>query len=935
MLVFLFTDIEGSTQLWELHGRAMADALLRHDAILSACIEDHGGQVVKHTGDGVFAVFDEGNPLACALSIQRQIDAEQWSTIGRLDVRVALHAGDAERRGDDYFGSAVNRTARLLGAAWGGQTLLSEAIVQSYTPPADAEFIDFGVHMLKDLGYPQRIYGLVLSDHAHRRFPPLRSLSTRIHNLPPQATPFVGRRKELAEVLERLEQPSCRLLTILGPGGVGKTRLSLQVAAELVDSFAHGVFQVPLAPLSTEKNILTTIADAVKYPFAGAENPERQLFSYLREKEMLVLLDNFEHLIAGSPLVGQLLEQAQRLKIIVTSRERLNLTEEWTYQLDGLPYPDAFISQHIERYSSVQLFLQHANRVLPTFAPDDDERADIVRIVRLVEGIPLGIELAAAWVRVLSCSEIAREIETSRDFLAATASNVPKRHHSLRAVFENSWKLLSSEEQQVLARLSVFRGGFDRGAAEEVAAADLKELLSLTDKSLVRRATGGRYELLETVRQFASEKLEKVLSSVIPARRAHAHYYLHLLHQQRNALKGTGQKAALGLLEPENENIRTAWRFALAQDNWSMVSQALEGLFQLHELRGSFQDGKELFDDAFEAHEREVTESDWLRPMLLSRRGWFTFRLGQYENARRDLKRSLEIARRDENLPETAFSLYNLGVIAYQLGNYARAVGHLQDSLRVWEAVADDYGKARTLSILGVVARERGDNESAQRHLDTSLTLHRKIGDRRGISRCLNMLALIQRDRGQSAEARKLLQESLAICREFDDRRDTAFACSILGAVLYESGEYDGARDYCQESLEIREEIGERRGMAFSLHDLGNIARALGRYESAWSYLHRSLSIAAEIRAVPLALYVISGIAELWENTGNITGALELVYFILQHPASFEMANDRAKKILDALHGQVSEEALQEAQLISSNSRFEELAAHLLSQDAS
>jgi hypothetical protein len=286
--------------LWELHGRAMGEALSRHDRILHDCIGAHGGRVIKHTGDGVFAVFESGRPLECALAVRRQLANEDWGAIGRIRVRMALHAGDAERRNEDYFGSAVNRTARLLYAAWGGQILLSEQVVRSFTVPANCTLQDYGVHMLKDLGHPQQIFGLVPQDAETQEFPPLRSLSTRAHNLPPQPTPFIGRRKELAEILARIDSPDCRLLTIVGPGGVGKTRVALQVAAENIDAFPHGVYQVSLAPLSTASAIVTTVADALHFPFTGPEAPSEQLWRYLQDKEMMLVLDNFEHLMMGS-----------------------------------------------------------------------------------------------------------------------------------------------------------------------------------------------------------------------------------------------------------------------------------------------------------------------------------------------------------------------------------------------------------------------------------------------------------------------------------------------------------------------------------------------------------------------------------------------------------------------------------------------------------
>lgn len=897
--VFLFTDIQGSTQLWEIHGRAMGDALSQHDAILARCITTCGGRIIKHTGDGVFAVFEGGDPLACALTIQRQLRDADWKTIGQMAVRVALHTGEAERRGDDYFGSAVNRTARLLGAAWGGQILLSDEIVQTWSIPDGAVLQDHGVHMLKDLGHPQRIYSLLPPETGFEQFPPLRSLSTRSHNLPQQPTPFVGRKTELAEVANRLSQPACRLLTIVGSGGIGKTRLALQVGAEMIDSFSHGVFQVALAPLSSVDYIYATVADSLRYPFAGSEQPATQLMSYLREKELLLILDNFEHLMEAAGIVAQILEGAPRLKIMVTSRERLNLREEWAYQLRGLPVPTRNASNGVEEYGSVRLFMQNATRVYPEFELRQEDKAHVANILNLVEGIPLGIELASAWVRVLSCGEIAQEIEGSQDFLATTATNVPQRHQSLRAVFQNSWQLLPPTERQVLSRLSVFRGGFQREAAEVVAGAGLSRLLSLSDKSLIRRTSTGRYEILETLRQFAEEKLKERPEDQEATIRRHYRYYADLLDRFSSEHGPEGNQEVLKALETESENLRLAWRRATNRNDYEAVGKALDGLFQLYEGRGWFQEGIDIFDRGVQSISRPDGRKDVeaLLGMLLSRRGWFAFRLGLYEETRRDLERSLEIARRLDIPGEIAFSLYNRGIFAYQLGQYEEAKVLLEESLSLRREVADRSGAARSLSILGIVARDQGQLERARQLLSESLNLHRQIEDPRGISRCLNVLGLISSDTGDQETARELLEESLDICREIDDRREVAFALSILGAIMYEMGDYDQARQVCLESLEIREDIGERRGIAFSLHDLGNIARALGRYDRAWDYLLSALQIAREINAVPLTLYILTGISDLLVSDGNPREAFRLATLVLHHSSSFEMAVARAEQL--------------------------------------
>lgn len=899
MPVFLFTDIEGSTQLWELHGRAMGEALSRHDRILHDCIAAHGGRVIKHTGDGVFAVFEGGRPLECALAVRRQLADEDWGAIGSLRVRMALHAGDAQRRNEDYFGSAVNRTARLLYAAWGGQILLSEQVVRSFAAPPNCSLQDYGVHMLKDLGHPQQIFGLVPEDAENQEFPPLRSLSTRAHNLPPQPTPFIGRRKELAEILARIDSPDCRLLTITGPGGVGKTRVALQVAAENIDAFPHGVYQVSLAPLSASSAIVTTVADALHFPFTGPEAPSEQLWRYLKDKEMMLVLDNFEHLMDGVSVVSDLLENAGRLKLIITSRERLNLHEEWTYELAGMEVPDPASINVAEQFASVQLFLNTAYRVYPKLTLTECDKTSIVEICDLVEGLPLGIELASSWVRVLSCSEIAGEIEKSRDFLATTSPNVPRRQQSLRAIFQYSWQLLLPRERDVLRRLSVFRGGMQRDAAEQVAGATLPLLLALADKSLLRRTPTGRYEMLEAIREYANEKLEEEPDIGLETRRRHTSYYIDLLRVHGESLRGGRQREALATLTAERENVRRAWNRTLEALDVELLHNGLESLFHLYEIRGWLQDGLELFDQAVTAlahapHSRlQVTT----RAMALGRRGWFASRLGRHQAAQRDLRQSLAIFLEWNEPREAAFARYNLGVLSYQLGRYEEAERLVQESLETQRAAGARFGAARSLSILGIIARDQGRLHQAAQYLQESLSLHRALDEKRGIARCLNLLALLHRDQGRLREARVQIEESLELAREIDDISGIGYALSLLGVVLHELGDYVAARDYARESLDIREKFGDRRGMAFSHNDLGRALMMLERYEAAHEHFCQALAVADAIDARPLSYYILASMADLEYQQGQPESALRIASVVIASGTSFEAAASSAQAV--------------------------------------
>jgi len=937
MLTFLFTDIERSTQLWEEHGRAMGDALSLHDAILHACVKEHGGQFVKHTGDGIFATFEGGQPLACAVAMQRRLAAADWGSVGEISVRIALHRGEAEFRDGDYFGSAVNQAARLVTAAWGGQIVLSAEMAEAFDRPEDAILEDYGVHMLKDLGHPQRIYGLLPAGVDRQGFPPLRTLSTRAHNLPPQPTPFIDRKEELTEIVARLEDPACRLLTLVGAGGIGKTRLALQVAAEIVDAFANGVFQVPLAPLSSTELIYPAIGDALRFPFSGPEESRVQLLNYLRQKEMLLVLDNFEHLIEGATIVANILKQTTRVKIVVTSRERLNLRGEWVFELPGMAVPNGERANGIGQYSAVQLFVQSAKRVHPTFRLDEEAREIVAHIVRLVEGIPLGIELAAAWVRALTPAEIAQEIERSRDFLATSSLDVPRRHQSLRAVFANSWNLLTGEERDVVRRLAIFRGSFGREAAQKVADASLSSLLALTDKSLIRRTASDRYEMLETLRRYAEEQLDEVPEAKRETRDRHSAYYMSLLQRHEEDLRGGRQKEALASLEADNENVREAWCHAVQAGRQEDVARGLRSLFHFYEIRGRLQEGLELFEQALDLFSRETLspEREHLRGTLLLRRGWFSYRLGRLEEAQHDIEESLALFRRVDVPGERAFALYNLGILTYQLGRYDEAQAYLEESLAIWRELDDLFSVARSLSILGIVARDQGQFEDAERLLEESLAAHRQVQEFRGISRCLNLLALLRRDKGDDESAQAMLEESLTICRELEDRKGIAFSLSLLGVILTEREAYGQAWELVEESLAIREEIGDRRGTAFSLNDLGNIATGQAQYAAAAVYFRRALGTAREIGALPLALYVLAGVAALRAKEGDAEGALTLAQLVLNHDSSFEMANDKAERVAQEARAVLGPEAQARSAAAADPERLEAVLNELTAAEES
>lgn len=979
MLVFLFTDIEGSTEKWEKHRTEMEKALSRHDAILQEHIRKYGGRIIKHMGDGVFAVFDNGEPLQCAVEIQKDLAKEDWGVLGALRIRMALHAGNAEKKGEDYFGPVVNRTARILATSWGGQILLSDEAVKISRLPPKATLQDFGVHLLKDLGEPQQIYGLVHSELELQKFPALRSLSAHPHNLPPQTTPLIGREEELAKIASLLENPSYRLLTLVGPGGIGKTRLALQTAADKIEGFSHGVYFIPLAPLSSAESLVSAMADSLRFPFYSQEDPKIQLINYLREKEILLVTDNFEHLLAGVGLISEILEKAPQVKILATSRERLNLKEEQIIEIPGLSFPADKTTDQIEEYGAVRLFLQSARRFSPSFTLQEADKPFIIRICRLVTGIPLAIELAAAWVKVLTSKEIAQEIEKNIDFLNTSLRDLPERHRNLRGVFEYSWKLLSEKEQEVFRKMSVFRGGFSREAAEKVTGVSLPLLSALIDKSLLRRTPSGRFEMHEVLRQYADEKLGEIPQEKEKVRNLHCAYYAEFLSQREENLKGDRQKQALEEISREIENVRTGWQWAIGQKKTGEIDKFIGSLFLFYDIRSLFREGLEVFGNALQELQETndlVNQSEEVKSViigkLLVRQGNFYFRFSDYDKAKNLAQKSLSIFSRIGLRKEIASSLSILGNIAFQQGYYPQAKQLYQENLAIIKELGDRRGIALSFSALGNIAHILGEYQKAKQLFQESLSFYKEIGNRKGIANSLNNLGHIAYNSGEYQEAKRLYQESLAIhkelgnrgaientlmylgnvaysqceypeakqlyqeslviCKEISDRDGIARSINSLAFIAHAYGEYQEAKQLYQESLTIYKEIGARFDIANLLIHLGTVAHALEGYQSSKKYFYEGLKTLMNLRRLLNVLIALFKIAEVFSKENQKERALEVLVFILNHPDGGQHSKNQLKQLITEIESKLSPQVIASVREKAKLKKIEELVTKILEE---
>ena len=621
----------------------------------------------------------------------------------------------------------------------------------------------------------------------------------------------------------------------------------------------------------------------------------------------------------------QILAHAPAIKLLVTSRARLNLRQEWVFEVKGLDYPEpgsdtllVTAQEQFESYGAVRLFLQTAYRLQPSFCLVEADRLALTRVCQLLDGMPLGIELAAAWVQTLSCQEIAEEIERNLEFPAVLWPDMPERHHSLHAVFEHSWSLLSSEERQILCRLSVFRGGFKREAAEQVASATRTVLASLVNKSLLRRSATDRYEMHEFLRQRAEVKLQEHAQEKEHSENRHGRYYAAFL-QQREISAGGNPKQSGEEITTEIENIRAAWRWALAGARVKELGQSLEGLWGFYDARGWFKEGEESFGQAVERlmeevgsggtkkrgniQEEENTRLKLVLGPLLTRQGWFYYRRGDYRKSKEVLHVGLTTLRQAEVdvEREMVFVLGQLGLVAWYLGDYTAAKAYLEASVSAgsqeagWFRFFVDFAR-------GQVSQALGEYEAARQLYQMNINGGRAMNELRGVAIQQICLGTVLIAEGEFAEAEQLLQDSLIICQEVNDPFGEALALTHWGAAADRQGQYRVAQQRYQAGLEVFEEIGDRWGVALALTGVGQTTCALGEYEAARQCLRQALRTALVIEAKPLALTALVGWAVLLrasrQDENRSKRASRLLKLILDHPASTQETKDRAARLL-------------------------------------
>jgi predicted ATPase/class 3 adenylate cyclase len=773
---YLFTDIEGSTRLWEQEPERMRPALARHDALTREAVEANRGRIVKTTGDGFHAVFDDPlDALAATLQLQLELADSKTTNDVPLRVRSALHAGVDERRDNDFYGPVVNRAARIMNAAHGGQILLSQAVAALIRDrlPQDVALRDLGRVRLRDLTGAEPLYQ-VLHSKLRQDFPVLRSLEATPNNLPQQVTSFIGRERELAEVKNLLRET--RLLTLVGAGGLGKTRLSLQAAADALDMFPDGVWFVELASLTDGQFVAQAVASVLGVKEEAGRPVAEALAKYATERHLLIILDNCEHLVrACADLANNVLRSGPGARILASSRERLRVAGETAYPVSpmAVPDPNTKISPAaLNEYEAARLFVSRVVAVQPSFALSEQNTPAVAQICHRLDGIPLALELAAARASALTVNAIAERLSERFRLLSRGDQTALPRQQTLRALIDWSHDLLTDKEKVLFRRLAVFAGGYTLDAAEDVGSGgelhpdDIVEVVTqLVEKSLVAHdAAASRYRLLDTVREYADERLaESGESGVVRSR--HLHFYLALAEKARTELDGPNQVAWLSRLDLERENLLAGHaRLDHGDEDGLLGLKLVNALRPYWVKRGLLALGHRVTAEALDR--AGARRRDFARCRGLSDAGQLAYYMGHYDEAVALLEEGLSIAREIGDKGRLKVALYMLGMASIGRGNLALARNCIDEALVLARELGNKRDIAATLNARAQLHRMEGEVDTAEPLYDQMLAIARELGDREGVAIGLLNLAMVSVGRGQFERARAMLGDSLSIASE-------------------------------------------------------------------------------------------------------------------------------------------------------------------------
>ena len=838
----MLTDIEGSTRLWEQHPEPMRDALVRHEDVVAEVVAKHQGHLIRSRGEGdsCFAVFSTAaTAVATALEVQRTLGKEQWPEPISLRVRIGVHSGEAELRDGDYYGSAVNKCARLRAAAHGGQVLISATTADLLNIGLfpDTHLRDLGVKRLRDIAEPERIFQLCHPDLVSD-FPPLLAVEDKGTNLRTELTSFVGRDREIAEVKDLLADH--RLVTLAGAGGCGKTRLAVEVARQFAPDYPDGAWLIDLGRVTDSSAVPEAIAAELGQQEGDGSSgtPTERLVQNLRNSRTLLILDNCEHLLdACAATAESVLRGCRDVTILATSRESLNASGEATLRVPSLSTPEERLRPSVEellQYDAVRLFADRARLIRSQFEVTAANADPVAEICRRLDGMPLAIELAAARVNALSVEQIAARLSDQFRLLTGGSRTAVSRQQTLKATVDWSYQLLDAEERLLFGRLAVFVGGFTLEATEEICSEApltqdlvLDVLTRLVDKSLVianpLEPTGPRFRLLEPVRHYARDKmLESGTAADLHGR--HRDWFLALAERAEPEMTGPDQAQWMAVLAREIDNLRAAleWSLTTSDDRGLRFCAAL---WRFWRARGLVTEGRRSTAQALQSRPADATSH---RARALYGASNLARTQGDHDSALALAEQALRVADALGDRSLVALSLNAVGLVSWAQQDYAVARATFEKMLALVTAATDRRGVATALGNLGLVEIEVGDYARARPFLDRALEVFRELGDRRYIATTLLNLADTSQALGEYAAAIGLAAEGLGMARDLEDVVTTVLALKALGEASLALGELDDAGNYLGEAREKAAEAGDRRNLGRTLRALAALARAAG-----------------------------------------------------------------------------------------------------------
>jgi predicted ATPase/class 3 adenylate cyclase len=884
-ITLLFTDIEGSTHLLQKLGERYAELLHECRTLLRTAFSAYHGHEVDTQGDAMFAAFARASDaLLAAVAAQRELALHSWPSGVAVRVRMGLHTGEPSRVVEGYVGLDVHYTARMMNAAHGGQVLLSRTTrdLVEHDLPEGVSLRDLGEHHLKDLEQPISLYQLVIAG-LPADFPPLKTHDRRSDTLPVQLTPLIGREHEVTTVVRLLRRDKVRLVTFTGPGGTGKTRLALQVASELAGVFVGGVFFVSLSSISDPMLVMPGIARALGIRDGVGQPVLARLVEVLQQKQVLLLLDNFEQVVEAASQVADLLTSCPQLKLLVTSREVLHVRSEREFAVPPLALPDPTHLPKLAalaRAPSVALFLQRAQAARPEFKLTSTNARAVAEICVRLDGLPLAIELASARMKLLSPQALLARLDRPLNMLTGGARDVPARQQTLRNTIEWSYHLLNAREQRLFRWLSVFVSGCALQAAEAICTGPDDEaghmldiVASLVDKSLLQRVeqTEEGYEdqrllMLETIREYGLEVLT-ASGEGNAARQAHAGYFLQLAEEAEPALKGPLLVAWLDRLELEHDNLRAALQWALEKGIGEIALRLGIALERFWVVRGLRNEGRAFLERAL-AGSAGVAADVRAKALLAAAR--LAFNQSNYEQGEALAQEGLALFRGLGDRRGIALSLNRLGVAAWRRGDFKSARILLEEDLTLFREMGDRDRVAWSLFMHGLLDNKQGEYARASSRFEESLVLFRELGNKRGIAASLTQLAgTLFVSQGKQDMIYPLLEQGLSLDREVGDKEGMAVASLLLGWVALKQGDIATARSRVEESLTLYREMEHREGMAEALSMLGKVEAARGDHAFARTLYEESLAMAQEIGDKELIASSLEGLASVVAMQGE------------------------------------------------------------------